>query len=336
MRIQKFLNETEVSYDPSIMLLSEDAQIKVADELLTKMFKFITDKYNSIDFSEIEKSAGDIAKFKYESVVRENANILKEIYYGSGDSGAVKYVAVADAVIDILNYLRDNRMQFATLYKSGNGVIQLLYTSMVASTMYATSALVSNTIRFVTTEQDADCQVLYDEIPGSIKHIYLRNVLSVKGNLKDIDRLLLEYTNGAARKAETMHESVSTVLAVGAVIAGVIYLIPKIVTLIREIIYSIYFTRVRFHDMLDMQVKLIRTNIESLETTGRGAKKIIARQKKIADDLERWKDRIAVRIDSVDAAVQKQKSAENRSLNIDKKTADAFRSDTITATGVLI
>lgn len=335
MSLSRFLNETGIEYHrPTVVFLTEDAQLKVADDILTKMFKFITDKYNSIDFGEIEKSAGDISRFKYASVVEENANILISIYTNSADDGAEKYTKVARAVLGVLDYLRSNRVQMSTLYKSGNGVIQLLYTSMVASTMYATSALVSNTIRFVTTDQNADCQVLYDEIPGSVRHIYIRNVLSVHKNLNDITKLMNEFSKNLNRRASNVNESVAVALAVGAIVVGVIYMLPKIVTLIREIIYSIYFTRVKFNDMLDMQVKLLRTNIESLEA-GRGSKKVIARQKKIAEDLERWKDRVAVRIDSVDAAVQKQKQVENKSLAVDKDTAKAFDTDD-TVTGIMI
>ena len=51
--------------------LSEAAQLKVTDDVLTGMMKFITDKYNALDFGEIEKSAGDISRFKYAAIIQE-------------------------------------------------------------------------------------------------------------------------------------------------------------------------------------------------------------------------------------------------------------------------
>ena len=67
--------------------LSEANQVQVTDEALTGMMKFITDKYNSIEFSEIEKSAGDISKFKYAQMILENVQILRDIYANSPDEG---------------------------------------------------------------------------------------------------------------------------------------------------------------------------------------------------------------------------------------------------------
>ena len=96
-------------------------------------------------------------------------------------------------------------------------------------------------------------------------------------------------------------------LAVGAAGVGIIVMmIPKIIVLIREIIYSVYFNRVKMSEMIGVQIDLINTNIESLER-GRGNKKVIARQKKIVDKLTKWKNRFAVKADTVTSMVSVQK-----------------------------
>lgn len=306
---------------PSLVFLSEASQLKVTDETLGKMFKFITDKYNSLDFSEIEKSAGDIRKFKYTKMIRENAAMLKNIYEASTDPGAAKYIEVTRSIETILDYLEldRNANSISALYKGGNGVVQLLYTSMVASCLYSTGVLVSNTIRFVTVEQDTDCQVLFDEIPGSMKHVHIKNVVAVAKDLDSITKLIAEFTK--SKNQTSVNESIA--ITTGAIVAlsiiGVIVLIPRIIVLIREIIYSIYYSRVRTSDMLELQIDLIKTNIESLEA-GRGNKKIIARQKKIVDKLERWKNRVAVKFDSTEVAMKQQKQKEDRTLALDKSS----------------
>lgn len=296
--------------------LNEAAQLKVTDDVLTKMMKFITDKYNSLDFSEIEKSAGDINRFKYFEMIQENTKTLYNVYSSSTDPGAAKYIEVCNAVMHVCDFLRNRSHQFSALYKSGNGLVQLLYTSLVAACLYSTGVLISNTIRFVTVEQDTDCQVLYDEIPGTIKHVHIKNILAADKDISTMGKLLDELSK---QQRKPVNESIT--LTAGAiallVVGGLILLIPRIVLLIREIIYSIYFTRVRAAEMLDLQAQLIRTNIESLEA-GRGNKKVIARQKKIAEKLEKWKSRIAVKMDTTEIAMKKQKSVENKSLELDK------------------
>lgn len=296
--------------------LNEAAQLKVTDDVLTKMMKFITDKYNSLDFSEIEKSAGDINRFKYFEMIQENTKTLYNVYSSSTDPGAAKYIEVCNAVMHVCDFLRNRSHQFSALYKSGNGLVQLLYTSLVAACLYSTGVLISNTIRFVTVEQDTDCQVLYDEIPGTIKHVHIKNILAADKDIPTMGKLLDELSK---QQRKPVNESIA--LTAGAiallVVGGLILLIPRIVLLIREIIYSIYFTRVRAAEMLDLQAQLIRTNIESLEA-GRGNKKVIARQKKIAEKLEKWKSRIAVKMDTTEIAMKKQKLVENKSLELDK------------------
>lgn len=299
--------------------LSEAAQLKVTDEALTGMMKFITDKYNSLDFSEIEKSAGDIERFKYNNMIRENVETLAHIYEASDDPGAKKYIEVLQAIADTLSHLSVNRNTYSTLYKSGNGMVQLMYTSLVAGCLYATGTLVSNTIRFVTTEKDTDCEVLFDEIPGTIKHVHIKNILAVSKDLPSFTKVLETFAKPNTRNA--MNESISSTVVIGAVlgVAGMIILIPRVIMLIREIIYSIYYTRVKTADMLSVQVDLIRTNIESLEQ-GRGNKKIIARQKKIAQKLENWKNRIAIKMDTAEASKRAQERKENASLQLDRSS----------------
>lgn len=329
----RVLTEAGTQMDrPMVLCMNEASQIQVSEDVLSGMMKFITDKYNSLDFDEIEKSAGDITRFKYTGMLLKNADMLKNIYANSADPGAKKYMKVADAVLTILNHLDQKRTQYSTLYKSGNGLVQMLYTSMVASCIYSIGILVSNTIRFVTTEQDTDCQVLYDEIPGSIKNVHIKNALSAAEAIPDITKLLNSYERGAT----PIHEAVYTGIVAGALaVAGVIYLIPKILVMIREIIYSIYFLRIKVSDMLSLQIDLINTNIEALNKRNESGK-IIAKQSKVVEKLEKWKNRIAVKVDSVNALVIAQKRKEVQALRVEPNSPIARAPEDFSPTDLMI
>lgn len=320
MRVQctEILNEAGIDFYPGMVIWEDAAQLAVTDDSLTKMMKFITDKYNSIDFSEIEKSAGDIDRFKYAGMLRENAELLKEIYqaHEKQDSSAAKYVEVCDACLSVDAHLRDRKAQYSALYQSGNGMIQILYTSLVAAEIYAIGTLVSNTIRFVTTEQGTSCEVMYNEIPGTIKHVHIKNILAASRDIDTFNRLLDGYSSNTTGKA--LKESISLGTLAGAVlgIGFIIILIPRVLSLIREIIYSVYFMRVRIAEMLRVEAELLNTNIESLEA-GRGSKKVIVRQKKVAETLTKWQHIIEVKSDSVNSAVLQQKKSENARLKVE-------------------
>lgn len=322
------LREAGVTVDlPDFYSLSEEAQLKVADDTLMKMFKFVTDKYNSLDMSEIEKSAGDFMRFKYRDMMYENIEILTSIYQSSTDDGAKVYLDVIRDIRRVMDLLDDRRNQWSTLYKDGNGVVQLLYTSLVAGCLYAIGILISNTIRFVTTDQDADCQVMFDEIPGTMKHVHIKNIQAAAKSTSDIQNLLNEYSKNTAVVQESVTVSAVTVALLSTAI--VIMLIPRILILVREIIYSIYYSRVKKAEMLDMQIQLLRTNIESLEA-GRGNKKVIARQKKIADRLEKMKNKISLKMDTAELGSKQQKMKEARELHVDRNSP--IMQDAITAT----
>ena len=298
--------------------LNEANQVQITDDALTGMMKFITDKYNSIDFSEIEKSAGDINRFKYTKMLEDNMETLDSVYKNAAvtDPGAKKYVEVILHCRTVLNFMRNNRMMFSALFKAGNGIIQLLYTSMVAGIIYCTGILVSNTIRFVTTEKDTDCEVLFDEIPGTIRHCHIKNMAYAYNSLSNFEKYLNECYAVQIQK-RGINESIGTIaFVIGGVIVG-ISLIPNIINLIREIIYSIYCSRTKISEMLAVQQELLKTNIESLEA-GRGNKKVIARQKKIAEKLEKWKNRFAMKADTTDNLKRAQIKKENETLRIDK------------------
>ena len=320
MNYQKILTAAGIEVNhPGFRFLSEANQVQVTDEALTGMMKFITDKYNSLDFSEIEKSAGDITRFKYSGMILENVLTLENIYTNANDEGAKKYLDVVDAIRAIMTHLEERRESYITLYRSGNGVVQLLYTSLVAGCLYATGTLVCNTIRFVTTEKDTPCEVLYDEIPGTMKHVHIKNVVAAANDLRSVNQVLDAFTKpeNRVRMNEAVTLSAGTIAVMS--IAGIILLIPKIIVLIREIIYSIYYSRVKLAEMLELQQDLLKTNIESLEA-GRGNKKVIARQKKIAQKLETWKNRVSLKMDSTEALKKTQERKENATLKVERNS----------------
>lgn len=304
---------------PDFMCMTEANQVRVTDDTLTGLMKFITDKYNSIDFSEIEKSAGDISRFKYLGTIMENIDTLTNIYSASTDPGAEKYVKVCEAARDCIEHLLMNKKEYNTLYKQGNGLIQLMYVSMVSAVIYSMGALVSNTIRFVTTEQDTECQVLFDEIPNAIKNIHIKNLLAAAGSIDKYSKVVNYY---ATNRTKPVNEAVALVGVLGAIGAAgvVIVAIPAIINLIREIIYSVYYSRMKFSEMLGVQIDLLQTNIESLES-GRGSKTVVARQKRIVNLLTKWMNKSAIKMDTTEQLVNVQKKKENSELKIDRNSS---------------
>ena len=153
MKLYSALIESGIEIDKvSFTLLDEANQIKVADETLTSMMKFITDKYNSIDFSEIEKSTGDYRKFKYAGMIRENLDMLSNVYESSNDPGAKNYIEVINKCYIVQEHLISNAQAYSVLYKQGNGLVQLTYTSLVSAIIYTIGAVLFTASDIVLTD----------------------------------------------------------------------------------------------------------------------------------------------------------------------------------------
>lgn len=189
--ITSVLKETGIEADYfAIHRLDEASGLKVADTILADMFKFITDKYNSLNFREIEQSNGDYTKFKYRGMLDDNLVTLEKIYRSSDDAAAKKYIEIIKDIRIIINWLIRRKNDISYLYKKRRGSIQMVYTSSVAAIIYTVAALVSNTIRCVTVDKDADMEVLFDEIPSAYKNVHLKNAISMANSIQDFDKFL--------------------------------------------------------------------------------------------------------------------------------------------------
>jgi len=335
--------EFDIAQRSSFLCLDEANQIRVADNVLGDMMKFITDKYNAIDFREIEKSAGDFSKFRYATMIMENTETLRNIYKSTPDQGALKYLEVIDAIGLVSEKLIAMKRSISELYRSGDGMVQIVYTSLVTSMISAIGILVANTIRFVTTEQTADCEVLFDEIPNTFKHVHIKNVLAAPKAMENFSTYMTMVT--AARRNGSMNESISVAAITGVIksIVGVfapnvaaaaasttsagitavtgvassiavpIIVIAALIYFSRDIIYAVYYGRTKISDYLAQQEAMVRTNIEALKRRG-VSDKVIARQLKWANFLGSLSRKIGVKNDVAEANARAAKRKEDEDI----------------------
>ena len=91
--IIRFLNENAMNINHNV--LNESVQSNLSDAVLGKMFELTVGKYSKIDFSDIERSRGDITKIKYYANLRECIDILLDIHTVSNKIPGILAVSVA-------------------------------------------------------------------------------------------------------------------------------------------------------------------------------------------------------------------------------------------------
>lgn len=317
--------------------LDEATAVQVADSILSDMFKFITDKYNSLDFKEIENSRGDYSRFKYRAMIDENLKTLLAIYRSSNDSGANKYRALISDINEIIKWLDANRKDISYLVMKRRGIIEVTYTTMVASVLFGVAALVANTIRAVTVDKGADLEVLFDEVPNAYKNVHIQNITNIAKSLPDFTQLLVStrnyekkhvmteaarvedfanlLTKGAAAVSKLAPKGSTRrkVIGAAAAVAAVVWAAPKIFMLVRQVIFVWYYSRATISEAIELNATLIKANIEVLENTG-GSPKVITAQRAMMEKLQRLALVIANKSDRGEILAKREIARENDKL----------------------
>ena len=294
--IIRFLNENAMNTYHNV--LDESAQNVLSDAVLGKMFELTVGKYSKIDFSDIERSRGDITKIKYYANLRECIDILLDIHTTTDKIPGV--LAVSTALSNMLNL----KKAFEHAFRIKNNVAVIIYNTVMYSIMEATSYLIATSVDFVKSDSDTEFTVnLYTD---SKQHMLIDQL--VKFNKTVDDGSLIKFIKETENVTpDSLHEAsvVGTLLdkglekaiekvgsiasnknvRKGAIIAAssaaVIWLACNIVPFIREMIYWIYKTRQKISDAAELQAEFLNTNIEILRSQNSDDnQKIISRQEK--------------------------------------------------------
>lgn len=330
-KISKILSESTGVPLVRLAILSEAQFHGMNENLLAKMFESVGQKYNEIDFSEIEKSKGDFRKFKYRNLIMQNQAMLEDLYSSNEDPQVQSMVKYTQGVAKIIKGMEENAVAFTDLYD--NSIISVLYNTSVATVIYATTLLLSTTVRFVTIDKDTDIEVIIDSLPNAEKNIFLSNVPKLaEAYQSDIPKMLVEVGKQKHKAiSETavidqdpfaINEAVFTVPLFLIVVPVVAIALTKVIPIIREIIYGIYHIRVSMEQAIDYQVDLISANIEMLEDKSlsdnskgkKKYKKIIANQRRIVNKLDKIKKAVSIKFDVAENQAKKDIVRDNREL----------------------
>lgn len=314
--------------------LNEASFTSLNEAILTKMFEAIGDKYNEIDFSEIEKSKGNFNKFKYKNLLVQNCELLNSLYAGNSDPSVRSMVEYTKHASYLLNRLSDLSSDFELLY-SVSAPVAIIYNTTVANLIYSITLLLSMTVRFVTVDKNSDIEVIIDTLPSADKHLFIANLPKLaKAYEKDVPKLLEDTKANMKKNISESYDpntvvmnELSTAVTIGIIAAGSILVLTKLVFVIREVIYSIYNARISIENALEYQIDLLSANIEMLEddiqTASKDHKKkytkVVAKQRRIVEKMDKIKRVVSIKFDVASNGARKEIARENRQLNIDTR-----------------
>lgn len=350
LELSRFVSENSFGYTDN--LLSEAVQTNISDAVLSKMFELTIGKYNKIDFSEIEKSRGDVTKIKYYKNLRECINTLIDIHEVTNKIPAI--IVVSDA----LNNLYSMKNTFEYNFRIKNNAAIMIYNSIMYAIMMSTSYIIAASIDISKTEtvSGANTVNVYNMDPKSLCLIKSLNSF----NACVADGSLLKFVKEAAEQKNVQSESIDVITEDSSLLAGLakkagtaaiehlpeyvkkhpaktagfftlgvfaVYLGVRIVPIIREIVYWIYKSRQKISDAAALQAKFMELNIESLEGMDpnaiAGRTKIMHRpitSEQLITKQNKWVDRFN-RI-SEKFALDSDKASRDAKIDINKDKVD--------------
>ena len=283
----KFLSNN--TKNRTLNLLNESVTVGLSDVVLDKMFALTIGKYSKIDFSDIERSRGDITRIKYYDNLRECIDILLDLHSTTDKLPGALVISTA------LNNFITYKTAFEHVFRVKNNVGIMIYNTFFYAIMEATSYLIASSIDFVKSETDNEYTVnlytdskntmLIDQLVKFNKTIDDGTLMKFIGESEKtiiqegaFDTFVSMGVKAASKGIDVIKNHPKTTLSLLAA-AGVLWLGSIIIPMVRETIYWIYKMRQKISDSAKLQAEFLNTNIDLLRNTN-GNEKIIANQEK--------------------------------------------------------
>lgn len=277
----------------SILLsVNEADQNVVMTSLANKLYEHITNKVDEIDFGTIPNSKGDITQIDNFEDLNDCINIISEMlqqYHQNTESIEVISLAMQNMI--------DRADMFEKAYKLNIEMPMIIYNTITLSIVSSVSYMIASCIEFIKEPDDTGFDISMDRV-GATK---------VKESIlfKDLKKFNKMCGDGSFDKAmdyvmkQNANNFTGAGFAFGAssvvVIMGMLLLI---IPVIRELIFFFYYARAKASDYFDAQSSLLLINAYNIDNNltrdPKEKKKIVEKQKKVADTFKRISNALKV------------------------------------------
>ena len=265
-------------------ILTEAETTKLSNVVLSDLYQDIVDKAH-VDYGDIPNSKGRIEKYKGTANMIKSLDIIDALCAKDGrNKEAANAVETVKAAI--IN-LSANANKFEAGFKTDNDFIMVLYNSIALSCVEATSHILSSYINYAKRADEVEFQLIDAKDRSGNLHLNVLTNFNRGCKSGEIQKAM----NQSILNNRSNLTGVATALALTA---GATLIIPSI----RNLIFGVYYTRMRVSDFLDQQAKFVEANKASVKNmTGISPQekdKIAKKQKELAEKLEKIADKIKV------------------------------------------
>lgn len=319
--------------NPAMKILMENAKTfadrnKISalmeSELKAVNNTMVSNLYNSaiskahVDFDDIPHSKGDITKYSGYKSMMEILTLVREI----ASKHSVKIPEV-DVVTTAISNIAVYRESFEKGFRLDKEFVILQYNTLVYACIEATSVIVSSYVDFVKRPDRNEFTIIQNTRRGG--HASIQNLERFNQAVKqgEFSKVLNSVINSGKEALIGVDDLVVPTIILG----GVLVIVP----LIRELIFSFYYSRMKISDYLKHQAMLLEINKENLESVKMSAKErnaIVKKQTQQIEKLRRLSDAIKVDSTMSDNKATIEMGKENKHWTIDEVKTQSAGSDT--------
>lgn len=235
-------------------ILTEAETARVSNTVLADLYQDIVEKPH-VDYGDIPKSRGRVEKYKGTANMIKSLDIIDQICAKSGnnDSDCAKAITIVkDAIVNLSNQAN----KFEAGFKTENDYIMVLYNAVLLSCVEATSYILSSYIDFAKRIDGAEFKLIDDPDRSGELQLYVLRDFNYGCKTGEIPRSMNESILNNRKNFGGV--TVATALAVGA---GATLIIPTI----RNLIFGVYYSRMKLSDFLAQQAQFIEANNTSVK-----------------------------------------------------------------------
>lgn len=287
--------------------LTEADMSQVNTNLVSKLYKSALNK-SYIDFGDIPASKGDITKYVGYTDMVQCLSLVENIATRSNIK--IHEVDVVNAAISNIVSMKD---VFTKGYALNKTFIMLQYTALVTACVESTSAIIASFVDYTKSADAVKFTIVNQKDSAGLVHIDSLekfNTSVSSGEYTKVINYILKNNNGV------LTESVAAITA--AIVGGIVVL----VLLMREIVFRVYYNRMKLSEYLKLQAAFLmmnKANIEanSSDLSSKKKKEVIAKQLKLAAKLNALSDKLKVESSIANNSVNMEMKKESNTMTLD-------------------
>ena len=258
--IREYFDITDSETRQILVGVSESDKNQVLSSLTNKLYQDIVDKVDDIDFGTIPRSAGDITKIEnYDKLIQcveTLDNIMKENKQDTKNNIQV----IREAIYNV----QSRKELFQKSFQLNLELPMVLYSTIVLSIVSSVSFMISSCIEFIKSPNQDTFDVEIDKVAlnRTKDNVLFSNLAKFNDACKkgQIDSTI-NYIIKNRIKNFTGYE-------IGIIIGGIslIGIILNIIPIMRELIFFLYYSRVRISDYFEIQAELLQMNAYNIDS----------------------------------------------------------------------